>query len=79
MIIPISTLQNELLDSLLEEIVTRDGTDYGVVELTTEQKVERAKVALKTGQSKLYWDEESESASLITKELADKLENQINS
>ena len=45
MIIPISTLQNELLDSLLEEIVTRDGTDYGVVELTTEQKVERAKVA----------------------------------
>ena len=79
MIIPISTLQNELLDSLLEEIVTRDGTDYGVVELTTEQKVERAKAALKTGQSKLYWDEETESASLITKELADKLEKQIKS
>ena len=72
-------MQNELLDSLLEEIVTRDGTDYGAIELTTEQKVERAKAALKTGQSKLYWDEESESASLITKELADKLEKQIKS
>ena len=79
MIIPIDTLQNELLDSLLEEIVTRDGTDYGAIELTTEQKVERAKAALKTGQSKLYWDEETESASLITKELADKLEKQIKS
>ena len=75
MIIPIDTLQNELLDRLLEEIVTRDGTDYGAVELTTEQKVEKAKIALKNGQSQLYWDEESESASLISKELADKLHN----
>ena len=70
MIIPEDSLDKELLERLLEEIVTRDGTDYGEIELSTEQKVKNALNGLKTGQTKLFWDADTESASLISKEQA---------
>lgn len=73
MIIPEQTLKKEVLESLLEEIVTRDGTDYGEEELTTEQKVNNALRALEQGRMKLLWDAETESASLVTAEKAKKL------
>jgi|TARA_B110000483_G_scaffold145435_1_gene173636 uncharacterized protein YheU (UPF0270 family) len=73
MIIPEKTLKKEVLESLLEEIVTRDGTDYGEQELSTEQKVNNALRALEQGRMKLLWDAEIESASLVTSEKAKQL------
>jgi|MEHZ01.5.fsa_nt_MEHZ011538693.1_6 hypothetical protein len=73
MIIPEKTLKKEVLESLLEEIVTRDGTDYGEQELSTEQKVNNALRALEQGRMKLLWDAETESASLVTSEKAKQL------
>ena len=73
MIIPEKTLKKEVLESLLEEIVTRDGTDYGEQELSTEQKVNNALRALEHGRMKLLWDAEIESASLVTSEKAKQL------
>lgn len=73
MIIPEHSLDKEVLERLVEEIVTRDGTDYGAQELTTEEKVSRAISALKQGSTKLVWDAETESASLISTEKANKL------
>jgi len=64
--IPHDTLAPETLQRLLEEIVTRDGTDYGVIERSTEEKVRAAQRALNDGNAQLFWDEESESASLRT-------------
>ena len=73
MIIPEKTLKKEVLESLLQEIVTRDGTDYGEQELSTEQKVNNALRALEQGRMKLLWDAEIESASLVTSEKAKQL------
>lgn len=73
MIIPVDDLDRELLCRLLEEIVTRDGTDYGEQELSTAQKVDNALLSLQQGRTKLLWDAETESASLIGKEQAEKL------
>ena len=77
MIIPIDSLEKEMLEGLLTEIVTRDGTDYGEVELSTAQKVQNAIGGLQAGRMKLLWDVESESASLLSSEQADKLMSQI--
>ncbi len=40
-VIPPEDLSSEALHGLLAEFVTRDGTDYGVQELTLETKVSR--------------------------------------
>lgn len=73
MIIPQQSLEKEVLVKLLEEIVTRDGTDYGEQELSTEDKVNNALRALEQGRTKLLWDAETESASLVSAEKAKKL------
>lgn len=62
--IPYERLEQELLYELLKEIVTRDGTDYGEAEVSTETKVASALRALKNGKASLYWDADSETASL---------------
>ncbi|MGI9318601.1 MAG: YheU family protein [bacterium] len=72
--IPWSDLPAETLNTLLEEIVTRDGTDYGVAEKSTEQKVTHAKNQLLNGRAVLYWDPELESASLMNVDKAAQLE-----
>ncbi len=73
MIIPEQTLEKEVLERLLEEIVTRDGTDYGEQELSTADKVKNALRALEVGRMKLLWDAEAESASLVSAEKAKQL------
>lgn len=73
MIIPYDSLADGVLERLLEEIVTRDGTDYGLVETPTSEKINTAIRALKQGKSVLLWDDATESASLVSKEYAQKL------
>ncbi len=72
--IPWQELSSETLDSLLEEIVTRDGTDYGAQEKTTEQKVTLARNQLRSGLAVLYWNTELESATLLSKTAVERLE-----
>ncbi len=64
--IPWNEIPAPTLDAMLEEIVTRDGTDYGVTEKTTLQKVTFARNQLKSGLAILFWDAESESATLLS-------------
>ncbi len=66
--IPWQKLPPETLESLLEEIVTRDGTDYGLLEKSTAQKVKIAKNQLVSERAFLFWDSKLESASLISVE-----------
>jgi uncharacterized protein len=62
--IPYEQLEKEVLYELLKEIVTRDGTDYGNTEVSTEAKISTALGALTSGKATLYWDADSETASL---------------
>lgn len=62
--IPHTQLDEQVLYELLKEIVTRDGTDYGEVEISTEAKISAARNALTRGEAYLYWDADSETASL---------------
>lgn len=54
--IPYQQLGDDTLKSLLEEIITREGTDYGFNELTLDQKLEKAKAALQSGNAVIEYD-----------------------
>ena len=66
MLIPWQELDSETLDRLLSEIVTRDGTDYGLHETSTAAKIRHAIKSLRLGHAQLHWDEESETAALLS-------------
>ena len=73
MIIPWQQLEAATLDNLLEEYVTRDGTDYGQQEVSTPARVIQVKRQLQSGEVLIVWDHETESCTLMTCEQYKKL------
>ena len=69
-VIPWQSVPADTLDAMLEEIVTRDGTDYGAVEKSTAQKQLTARRQLEAGYVLLLWNDETESASLVSRDEA---------
>ena len=62
--IPHKSLKRETLIEILKDIVTRDGTDYGLEEKSLEARVASALRSLERGDSCLFWNEETETTSL---------------
>jgi uncharacterized protein len=71
--VPLQRLQSEVLQALLEEFATRDGTDYGEREHTLEQKVERLHKQLRSGDLQILYDVDSEQWDVLPRERADAL------
>lgn len=65
--IPIDSLSPETLRRVVEEFVTREGTDYGVSAADLSSKVEQVLRQLKKGEAKLMFDSESETCHIIAK------------
>jgi uncharacterized protein YheU (UPF0270 family) len=64
-------LSPEALRGLVEEFVTRDGTDYGVVERSVEEKIVGVMAQLASGEARIVFDPETESANIVmARELA---------
>jgi uncharacterized protein YheU (UPF0270 family) len=63
--IPSSRLSEETLRHLIEEFVTRDGTDYGGVEKTLEQKVVDVLRQLRRREAKIVFDTETQRANVV--------------
>ena len=68
MIVPWQEIPPETLDNLIEEFVTRDGTDYGDQEIPTATKVEQVHHQLKKQEAFVVFDEVTESVSVMGKE-----------
>lgn len=66
MIIPHAELDNDVLESLIESVVLREGTDYGNVEMSLPEKVELVKRQLKEGIAAIEFSEEHESVNIIS-------------
>lgn len=58
-------LSADALDGLVEEFVSRDGTDYGAVERSLEQKVAAVKRQLERGEVCIVFDRDEESVNLV--------------
>ncbi|MFT5576242.1 MAG: hypothetical protein ACI89D_001763 [Bermanella sp.] len=66
--IPWQKLSTEALDGLLEEMVTRDGTDYGEVELSMEDKAASLRLALVEKRAAIAFAPDTETWSIIPRD-----------
>lgn len=67
--VPAAELSADALQGLIEEFASRDGTDYGLQEITLEQKVAQIREALACGDCAIVFDQDSESCQIVTREL----------
>lgn len=63
--IPYAQLSKDALQGLIEEFVTRDGTDYGVNERTLEAKIAAVHGLLERGKARVVFDPETGTANIV--------------
>lgn len=68
--VPWRSLSGEALRGLVEEFVTRDGTDYGVRERTLDERVREVLRQLERGEIAVVFDAGSGSANLVPRRAA---------
>ena len=59
-------LSSEALNGVIEEFVTRDGTDYGEKEISLETKIFQVLDQLKSGKAVIVFDQESETCNIVS-------------
>jgi uncharacterized protein YheU (UPF0270 family) len=62
--IPWEMLTPEALTGVLESFVLREGTDYGAVELTFDQKVARLRAAVESRDARILYDPASDTVTI---------------
>lgn len=67
MIIPYRQLSDDALLGLLEEFVTRDGTDYGESEVPLARRVAQVRKQLERGEVCILFDPDSNSCNIVSK------------
>jgi uncharacterized protein YheU (UPF0270 family) len=68
MIIPPTLIDKDTLTNILEEFITREGTDYGEQELSLNQKIARLRPQIMDGTVLLFYSEEFATIRLINKQ-----------
>ena len=58
-IIPVNKLSAHALKGVIEEFISRNGTDYGAIEASLETMVRQVKSKLKDGSAVLVFDDET--------------------
>ncbi len=64
-IVPYEQLEPETLNNVIEEFVTRDGTDYGAVEVSLESKISQVLNQLKSKKAVLVFDNQTETCTIL--------------
>lgn len=70
LIIPVEQLNKETLHAVLEEYISREGTDYGEYEYSLADKRGQLLQQIKIGKICLCYDPVSQSCTLLSKEQA---------
>ena len=63
--IPVNKLSAEALQGVIEEFISRAGTDYGEVEASQETKFRQVKQKLDNGLAVLIFDDETETTNIF--------------
>ncbi len=69
-IIPVNKLSAGALKGVIEEFISRSGTDYGAIEASLETSIRQVKAKLKDKSAVLVFDDETETTNIF---LADDL------
>lgn len=65
--IPIDRLSPDLLKAIIEEFIQREGTDYGVGEVSLADKTQQVMRQMERGDVVVTFDPETESCNLLTR------------
>ena len=65
MVIPLEELSAEALRGVIEEFVTREGTDYGGQTYSLEDKVEQVSKQLRRGETVIVYDPQAQACSIV--------------
>ena len=71
--IPAEALQRDTLIGLIEEFVTREGTDYGHQEQALTAKIQSIERLLASGDAVIVFDAINQNTNILTRAEADKL------
>jgi uncharacterized protein len=66
--VPAASLSAEAIEGLVEEFITREGTDYGQREFSLEDKRTTVLRQLERGDVAIVFEFEGESTTLVTKQ-----------
>lgn len=64
-IIPVNKLSAKALQGVIEEFISRNGTDYGAIEASLETSIRQVKTKLKSGSAVLVYDDETETTNIF--------------
>jgi hypothetical protein len=64
-IIPVGKLSTKALQGVIEEFISRNGTDYGAMEASLETNIRQVKSKLKDGSAVLVFDDETETTNIF--------------
>lgn len=64
-VIPMDQLSPEALHGVIEAFVLEEGTDYGTVKVTLEQKVDQVRRQLQSGEAQIVFYPDSESCQIV--------------
>jgi uncharacterized protein YheU (UPF0270 family) len=64
-LVPVDALSPEALEALIQDFVTREGTDYGLRVYSLEEKVQGVRRQIERGDVVIAFDLERESATLV--------------
>ncbi len=67
-LVPLERVDAAVLNSMLEDYASRDGTDYGARELELGEKVANLRAQLRTGSLAIVYDLASEQWDLLPQE-----------
>ncbi|XOV89368.1 MAG: YheU family protein [Pseudomonadota bacterium] len=63
---PWESLSQDALRGVIEEFVTREGTEYGAQEVPLPEKIADVLAQLRSGQAAIVYDPALESVSIVT-------------
>ncbi|MDA1371972.1 MAG: YheU family protein [Proteobacteria bacterium] len=64
--IPFTELSDDALRGIIEEYITREGTEYGSEEFSLQQKIAQVREQLLLGKIKINFDADSQTCNLVT-------------
>ncbi len=67
MIIPWQDIAPDTLENLIREFVLREGTDYGSVEVSLQEKIDQVKLQLERREAVIVYSELHETVDIQTK------------
>ncbi|MFK7825334.1 MAG: YheU family protein [Oligoflexales bacterium] len=63
--VPMHKLSEEAIVGLVEEYCSREGTDYGMLEFSLDEKVSAVTKELQNGTAKIFFHQEDQSINIL--------------